>query len=57
MWRASLFTSKGGCGGERRLPFGMTGVFAHHVLLLSGLKTGTVSRASLIVAPNPVGRR
>jgi hypothetical protein len=35
----------------------MTGVFAHHLLFFSGLKTATARWASLIVATNPVGRR
>ena len=33
---------------------GMTGVFAYNVLFFSGLKTVTASRASLIIATNPV---
>jgi drug/metabolite transporter (DMT)-like permease len=33
---------------------GMTGVFAYNVLFLAGLKTVTASRASIIIANNPV---
>lgn len=33
---------------------GLTGIFAYNVLFLTGLKTVTASRASLIIATNPI---
>ena len=36
------------------IPLGMTGIFTYNVFFFMGLKTVTASRASLIVATNPV---